>query len=101
MRDLTGYGRNDLLTAFGFDVGVATAAPGARMDDFGSEFTRAGLELQFAVGRWRHADFKGLPIKQNGNCVGSDLDGIDGQGPAIQRHAPAGSIALEFDDVVF
>jgi len=47
--DFTGHGRYDLLAAFGFDAAVAAAAPGARIDDLGGEFLRAGLEFQFAV----------------------------------------------------
>src|SRR5229473_6396919 len=47
--DFTGHGRNNLLAPFGFDVAVASAAPGARIDNFGGEFLPAGLEFQFAV----------------------------------------------------
>jgi len=46
--DFAGHGGNDLLAAFGFDAAVAATAPGARIDDFGGEFLRAGLEFQFA-----------------------------------------------------
>src|SRR6266849_4939119 len=99
--DFTRHGRHDLLTAFGFGVAVAAAAPGARIDDFGGKFPRAGLEFQFAVRRRRHADFEGLAFKQNGDNVGSNLDGIDCDGPAIQGDSPASSFAFEFDDAFF
>src|SRR5213594_3508866 len=73
--DFARHGRHDLLATFGFDVAVATAAPGARIDDFGREFLRAGLQYQFAVRTRRHGDFEGLAVEQNGERVGSDLDG--------------------------
>src|SRR5712664_2542556 len=67
--DFTRHRRDDLLAAFGFDVAVAAAAPGARIDDFGGEFLRAGVKLQFAVRRLRYAYFEGLTVKQNGKNV--------------------------------
>src|SRR5260370_33045490 len=45
--DFTRHGRHDLLTAFGFDVAVAAAAPGAGIGDLGGEFPRASLELRY------------------------------------------------------
>src|SRR5258707_10676238 len=99
--DFTWHGRNDLLAAFGLDAAVAAAAPGTRIDDFSSEFLRAGLQLQLAVRRWRHVDFEGLTVKKNGKRVGSDLDRIDGYCLAIQRHAPAGAILFEPNDASF
>ncbi len=67
--DFTRHRRDDLLAAFGFDVAVAAATPSARIDDFGGEFLRAGVKLQFAVRSRRHADFEGLAVKENGKNV--------------------------------
>jgi len=39
-----------------------------------------------------------LTVQQDGDGVGGDLDGVDGQRPAIERNAPAGSMAFEFND---
>ena len=101
MHDFAGHGRNDLLAALGFDMAVAAAPPGARIDAFGGEFMRASLDLQLALCSRRHADFEGLAIKQKGKDVGSDLDGIDCHGAAIQGNPPAGGIAFEFNDAFF
>src|SRR5712692_5400801 len=56
--DFTRHRRDDLLAAFGFDVAVAAATPGARIDDFGSEILRAGVKLQLAVRGRHYADFE-------------------------------------------
>src|SRR5260370_29328465 len=61
--DFTRHRRDDLLAAFGFDVAVAAATPGARIDDFGSELLRAGVKLQFAVRGRHYAYFEGLAVK--------------------------------------
>src|SRR5205809_5597743 len=99
--DFAWHGRKDLLAAFGFDGAMAAAAPSAGIDDFGGEFLPVRMKFQFTVWGRRHCDFEGMAFEQNGKRVGSGLDGVDGDGPAIQRHAPSDTIAFEFDHASF
>jgi len=99
--DFTWHGCNDLLAAFGFGTTVAASAPCAWINDFGEEFARSGVKLQFAVRGRRHSDFEGLAVKQNGERVGRDLGSVDCHGLAIQLDAPAGSIPFKFNDMRF
>src|SRR5229473_7843416 len=61
--DFTWHGCNDLLAAFGFDTTVAASAPCAWINDFGDEFARSSVKLEFAVQGRRHSDFEGLAVK--------------------------------------
>src|SRR5260370_33793785 len=97
MNDFCWHGRQDLLAAFGFEGAVAAAAPRAGIEHFGGEFAVGGLQGERASGGGRDAHFIRFSVKENGEDVGGDFDGVGVERFTVERNAPAFGVANDLD----